>query len=196
MIRNEKGSVLAITILLLSAALVFGVAFKNRSTMEVIIAGNSVDAKQTFYGAEAATEMGRELLEQNIACPAIGFPPGPQDYSEDVVMYGDVEAGEGIKFWDKTFRKQRLDKCNIEEERSVHLLDSNTSVAFQYKLVQSRGSSVLQAEGYEGYGYGAAKGGAELQYDMYSLSRGAPSSESVVSVGYVHLVGQEEECHY
>ncbi len=69
---DNNGSVAIImAILLLSVLTIIGIASINNSTTETGIATNDMIYKDTFTEADGGTEVGRELLEQNIAC--LGF---------------------------------------------------------------------------------------------------------------------------
>ncbi|RWX49755.1 PilX N-terminal, partial [Candidatus Electrothrix communis] len=68
---NQEGFVLIAALLILLVLTVMGIAV-NRGTMtEWRIAMNDREQKETFYEADAATELAAEVLVQNIAC--MGF---------------------------------------------------------------------------------------------------------------------------
>lgn len=69
---NHNGSVAIImAVLLLTVLTIIGIASMNNSTTETGIATNDMIYKDTFIEADGGSEVGRELLEQNIAC--LGF---------------------------------------------------------------------------------------------------------------------------
>ena len=71
-LRNHNGSVAIImAVLLLTVLTIIGIASMNNSTTETSIATNDMIYKDTFIEADGGSEVGRELLEQNIAC--LGF---------------------------------------------------------------------------------------------------------------------------
>jgi len=58
------------------------------------------------------------------------------------------------------------------------------------------GGALQMAAGYEGKGKGAGGGGVGKIIDIYSQFRGALNSESIVLVGWRHLVNTEGDCVY
>ncbi|MBA4392325.1 MAG: hypothetical protein C0407_02115, partial [Desulfobacca sp.] len=65
-IQNEKGVALVVTILLLLAFTVIGIAAINISTVGTKITFNTKTSKQAFYLAEAGAERARELLRTQL----------------------------------------------------------------------------------------------------------------------------------
>ncbi len=197
MATNEKGSVMAISLLLITAAILIGLSVSRKTTMDVMLAANDAAVKEAFFGSEGGSETGRELLEQNIACPFTGFQKGEQDYNEDIeVFQKEGNDRTKVRFWTWDYLDVDLDKCSVKDKKSVRLTRSDTYVAYSYQRSLIPGSSLLMAEGYEGYGYSAAKGGVFLIYDIWSQCLGAPGAEAVVTSQYQHMLGVEEECHY
>ncbi len=197
MATNEKGSAMAITLLLITAAVLIGLTVSRKSTLDVMLAANDAAAKQAFYGAEGGSETGRELLEQNIACPNTGFKEGEQDFNTNIEVFQKKDNDKPeVKFWTWDYLKISLDKCTVQENKSITLTSSETSIAYSYERAKIPGASLLMAEGYEGFGYSAAKGGVFLVYDIWSQCLGAPNAEAVLTSQYQHMLGVEEECHY
>lgn len=58
------------------------------------------------------------------------------------------------------------------------------------------GGSLQMAAGYEGKGKGAGSGGVAKIMGIYSQFSGALNSESIILVGWRHLVGSEGDCIY
>lgn len=65
---NEKGFVLVAALLFLVILSIIGIMASNTSVMEIQIAGNDRVHKQTFSQADGGTEIGSNLLEENIPC--------------------------------------------------------------------------------------------------------------------------------
>ena len=82
MINNEDGSTLVITLMILSLSLILGIFATTTTDIELQLAGNERLNKKAFYAADGGTEVGQEILELNIACPA-GF-------SSDGVLIGNA----------------------------------------------------------------------------------------------------------
>lgn len=58
------------------------------------------------------------------------------------------------------------------------------------------GGALQMAAGYEGKGKGSGAGGVAKIIDIYSRYRGALNSESIVLLGWRHLIGSEGSCNY
>ena len=71
-INNENGTVLLITMIVLTVGTMIGIAAMNTSHVENQIAANDKWQKIAFHAADGGTETGRELLEENFSCPT-GF---------------------------------------------------------------------------------------------------------------------------
>ena len=65
---SEDGFVLIASLLILLVLTVVGIAVNRNTTIEWQIAMNDRFHKETFYNADAATELASEILEQSIAC--------------------------------------------------------------------------------------------------------------------------------
>ncbi len=197
MVRNEKGSVLRITLVLVTVAILIGVVVNRESTQEIFIAANDVDGKRAFYSSEAGLAAGRELLEQNIACPEKGFAYGAQVYDETVWVIQKDESATRAKFWEKTYEGVDIDRCTVKANADIWLRSTDTYIAYSYKSMEpGDGASTLMAEGGEGFGFGTSHGGGFLAYDIWAECLGPPNADAVLKVEYRHLLGQEEECHY
>jgi hypothetical protein len=56
------------------------------------------------------------------------------------------------------------------------------------------GGSIQMAAGYEGKGKGAAGGGSVINYQIWSQTFGLNNAQSVIRLGWRHLIGTEGEC--
>ena len=66
--KNQEGFVLIAALLILLVLTVMGIAVNRGTITEWQIAMNDREQKETFYAADAATELAAEVLIQNIAC--------------------------------------------------------------------------------------------------------------------------------
>ncbi len=71
LLQNNGSVAIIIAILLLTVVTIIGIASINNSTIETSIATHDMIYKDAFTEADGGAEVGRELLEQNIAC--LGF---------------------------------------------------------------------------------------------------------------------------
>ncbi|WP_339137946.1 MAG: PilX N-terminal domain-containing pilus assembly protein [Candidatus Electrothrix sp. GW3-4] len=66
--KDQEGFVLIAALLILLVLTVMGIAVNRSTITEWRIAMNDREQKETFYAADAATELAAEVLVQNIAC--------------------------------------------------------------------------------------------------------------------------------
>ncbi len=71
LLKNNGSLAIVVALMLLVVVTVIGIASINSSIIETSIATNDMIYKDTFTEADGGAEVGRELLEQNIAC--LGF---------------------------------------------------------------------------------------------------------------------------
>jgi len=65
-IKNERGFVLIVSMLMLLVLMIIGIAATNTTTIELQISGNDKVSKQTFYQADSGTEAGIRVVEDCI----------------------------------------------------------------------------------------------------------------------------------
>lgn len=192
LLKNEDGSVLIISMLILVALTLLGVSATTTSTIEIQIARNERLHKLTFYAADGGTEAGQELLEQNICCPG-GFTANYDDRTKigDSIM---VEASS-LAFWQNTSASATIPS---DTNRDFYLTADygHTNLTVGGGTATSTGGALQMAAGYEGKAKGAAGGGAHMLYDIYSQHIGRANGESIIMVRWRHLIGQEEDCIY
>uniref|UniRef100_UPI0040570268 PilX N-terminal domain-containing pilus assembly protein n=1 Tax=Candidatus Electronema sp. TaxID=2698783 RepID=UPI0040570268 len=82
--RNEDGFVMIASLLILLVLTLLGIAVNQNSETEWRIAMNDRLQKETFYQADAASELAAEALEQSIAC--LGFQENSKDVNGHSVM--------------------------------------------------------------------------------------------------------------
>ncbi len=184
---DEKGAVLAIVLFLITAATLIGLYAVDQSITEIFITTNDVDGKRAFYDAESGLEIGRELLEQNIACAADVFTTGKQPFNENIWLYNTT-------FWNDN-KNAKFTRRDLKENAAIRFLDSDTYIAYTYTTALAAGSAAPQGEGYESAGATAAKS-LFMTYNIYSECLGRPNTDAVLMVQYRHLSSQEEECHF
>lgn len=191
-IRNNEGSALLMALLILLVVTVIGVSSMRTSSVEVKIASNDRLYKTSFYAAEGGTEVGRELVEQNLAC-ATGF-------SSDVIS---GKNSKSVKLTDRRFAFKETPPAGdypSDSEYDIRWPDDttvpHTNVVAYGNTELSTGSAIQMAAGYEGRGKGAAGGGAQIIYNIYSRHQGRQKSTACIRVNYRHVIGQEGPCKY
>ncbi len=204
---NEKGSALILAIVILAVLTVLGIFATTTSIIETKIADNDKVYKTSFYEADGGTEVGREMLEQNIAC-SDGFP---QDnfyigaaspylkvnrrnfYLNTVEPIGDypsADTADPESHWD--FYYPDTDDTDGTENFTV----PHTKVKAFGNTELSEGNALQMIAGYEGKGKGVSGGGARIVYNVYSRHQGTQNSQVTIMINYGHVIGQEGNCNY
>ena len=98
---DEEGSLMVVAIFLIAIISLAGLIAVKTSVTEIQTASNSMRYSIAFYTADGATDLGSELLEQNVSC-ANGFDNDDIGVT-DRAFVGDVavEAGK-LSFWKHT----------------------------------------------------------------------------------------------
>ncbi|SLM32184.1 PilX [Desulfamplus magnetovallimortis] len=218
-LKNNDGSTILAVMLILVILTVIGISAMNNSTTEYQIAVNDRQYKTAFYTADSGTELGRELIEQNIACPQgftqltfggltvvrprfamDGINPGIEDANgNNALDSGEDQDGDGIL--DKT-PSESTSVVDGLTQRDIHFPPSDTgphtNITAEEKTVKFiAGNSMLMAEGYSGMGKGSGSGGAQKIYDIHSQfeHRSRRSCANII-IEYRHIIGTQGDCEY
>ncbi|MCK5341329.1 MAG: pilus assembly PilX N-terminal domain-containing protein [Desulfobulbaceae bacterium] len=222
-LQSEQGFVLVAAIMVLLILVVLGISATNTTILETQIAGNEKVGKITFYEADGGTEIGSELLEQNISCPT-GF--GDIDKDTDGVNgddydfigthavtgnpYADLGYDSNMQitvldlgFWDKGKSDINTPPVSDNDNNRDFFYpagytgtDPHTNITVGGDTEFGVGGAMQQAAGYEGIGKGAAGSGASILYDVFSQAIGDNNSESCLCSAWRHVIGQEGSCKY
>ncbi len=209
------------SLLILLVLTLLGIAVNRNTSTEWQIAMNDRLHKQTFYAADAATELAAEVLEQSIACRGFNDnangmkltgAPGcdPENPTRPCHVFVDANslgfwrnyAEDGkVKLPDNTTRDivfpaafTGSDEDVFDEDTTNSLPHANINIGGATKL--TAGSAIQMAAGYEGLAKGLGTGGATLVYDIKVQQVGRDNSESVICVKYGHVLGLENPCNY
>jgi hypothetical protein len=189
---DEKGSVLVISLILLMMLTLIGIAITTTASLELQISGNEKLSQIAFYKADGGTEVGYELLEQNLGC-ANGFA--------NATITGDNSA-QSVQIANSTFWQDTSANVPTVATRDFFFPSTNpatvprTDFTVGGNTQMSTGSAIQMVSGYEGKGKAAGAGGAFIMYDMYSQHLGVNSSQSIILVQWRHVIGQEGSCNY
>lgn len=195
-LNNEHGSLVVIAMVVLMMLTLIGIAITTTATLELQIAGNDRLHKSAFYRADGGTEVGFELLEQNLGC-AGGFTNSTITGNNSAMS---VQVNNAA-FW------QNLNAA-IPSPAAVPTPDlhypaslaayapNTTNLTVGGNTSLSTGSAIQMVSGYEGKGKGAAAGGAHIMYNMYSRHDGLNNTQSIIIVQWRHVIGQEGSCNY
>ena len=190
--RNEEGFVLVLALMIMVVLTILGIAANRNTSTELMISGNDSLQKQTFYQADGGTEVGAEVLEQNIFCVS-GFTPANMPI-EGVIQ---VEAGS-MNFWQNTSMPALPSDTTRDFFYPANYVGSephtNVTAGGQTKL--SAGAALQMAAGYEGKGKGIGSGGAHLLYEIYAQHLNVRNAEALIHVQWRHSIGMEDDCKY
>lgn len=225
-LNNEAGSAIVLALLILAVLTIIGVSSITTSTTEIQIDTNDRLAKMAFYAAEGGTEIGWEMVEQNLSC--IGQFPASALNSDNEL---ELESASGTSFFRVTNHDFALQETSVMDDitpsntrRDLWFGDSNysfgdydtnddgtidpaddidgmklphTNVLAFGDTELSTGSAILMAAGYEGKGKGAGAGGGKIVYQIHSKHEyKARNSFSHILVEYRHIIGDEGDCEF
>lgn len=177
---NEQGSVIIATLFILVITTVIGVAATNMSTVELDIAGNDARYKRAFYAADGGTELGIELLEQNIEERSFG---GAATWGNTNIVTDD--------FWSNTESGTPANNIASATNRDAEIPNFGGGNVFLkiYGNTQLTSGAALQiAAGYEGKGKGISGGGAFIVYDIRAFAEAPLNSRARVQQQWRHLL--------
>ena len=189
--NKEDGSITVLALILLVLLTLLGIAATTTSSIEVQIAGNDDRHKKALYEADGGTEVGFEMLEQNIACPNgfINFSGSSMDI-DDVTVFTKA-------FW--LIENEPTSDYPSDAVRDIRInrtASAYTNLSIYGSTQLSTGSAIQMVSGYEGKGKGAGSGGAHIIYNVYSKHMGRDNSRSMVMTQWRHMIGQEGACNY
>ncbi len=225
-INSESGFVMIASLLILLVLTALGIAVNRNTTIEWQIAMNDRLHKETFYNADAATELTSEILEQSIAC--LGFGQNPNGKTLEGAALNNVYIDpSALGFWRK-YAPHGIEFATENDPSGTALnwwaagdvqpdIVYPVSGAFNaYESLKkdnpdwrpharitiggntklTAGAAIQMAAGYEGVGKSLAMNGAVLIYDIKVTQIGERGSLSRLSIQYGHVLGSEGSCNY
>jgi hypothetical protein len=207
--KNEDGFVMVASLLILLVLTLLGIAVNQNSETEWRIAMNDRLQKETFYRADAASELTAEVLEQSIAC--LGFPNSEEGkvlngYSRDYNVYIESHeegfwryyAPDGVEVPNNDKRHMVfpavVDNGTFNKDQTDARPHANINVGGNTRIAS--GSAIQMAAGYEGLGQGISSGGSMLLYSI-NVQQVDPvnGGEATVCVQYGHIMGTAGVCN-
>ncbi len=212
--RSEEGFVMVASLLILLVLTLLGIAVNQNSETEWRIAMNDRLHKETFYRADAASELAAEVLEQSIAC--LGFPnsgsgkvlagysSGNPNEHYNVYIEPHSEgfwrfyAPDGVAMPSNTSRQMVFPAVvasnSFNRTQTDSLPHANINVGGNTRIAS--GAAIQMAAGYEGLGQGISIGGASLVYSI-NVQQVDPvnGGEATVCVQYGHILGTAGACN-
>lgn len=178
-VTNDEGFILVITMFILVVLSIIGLSATSTTQLELKIAGNDRIHKETFYQADAGTELGIRLTYENAVC--VQTDGEFKDTGGDEFKYNDIIVKDrtfstpGITVpWDIEFYPAGL----VAAPSIKTNIKANGTVKF------SPGSGLQMISGYEGLGASSAAGGTHLEFDIISQHQGVQNSQSQITVGW------------
>ncbi|MBV5305682.1 MAG: pilus assembly PilX N-terminal domain-containing protein [Desulfobulbaceae bacterium] len=193
-VANEQGFVLVTALIIMVLLTIIGIAATNTSVTEIQIAGNDKLQKQTFTQADGGTQMGSNLLEENISCPK-GF------VSAVPLQIGGAQV-RVQNFWALETEPALPYPADDDGTPLRHIRIPNndavphTNLFFFGNSSLSTGNAIQMISGYEGTGYSAATGGGQLVTNINSQHTGVNNSVSSIRTMWRHIIGHEGACLY
>ena len=178
--NNERGSTLVLAVLILLLLTIIGIAATNTSTLELIISGNDKAQKMAFNQADGGTEIGIELVEQNISLA--GFD------STDLEKLGEVNATNPNLYLNTASNSPSDVNRDAYFPKDYTGNEPHTNLTIGGNTGLSTGGAIQMAAGYEGKGKSAAGGGSWVVYDIWSQHVGEVNSEAVILLQWRHVM--------
>jgi Tfp pilus assembly protein PilX len=191
-VNNKRGSALVIALLMLVVLTLIGISATTTTTFELQISGNDKLFKRAFYAADGATEMGGELIEQNIEDRNWDFgadgvnPPS----TANPLNRGNVS----IESENPYMNRDPMDPIPTDSNRdavyprAATAGNPHTNIKAVGNTTLSTGSAVQLIAGYEGKGKGAAGGGAWITYDVRAQRHDLRNTEVMIRLGWRHVL--------
>jgi len=169
-IKNEEGFVLITALMMLVILMIIGIAATTTTTVELQITGNDKAAKQTFYQAEAGTQIATQLVDD---CVFFGLS------SNDV---GAVHINN-LNLCQNTAVNWSSVDAYLPNNTTASAVP-RTDLVFGGVTELLSGSAIQMAAGYEGKGKAAGSGGAVRKFDIRSHRIGRNNSDSTVRINW------------
>ncbi len=205
--ENDEGFVLVAALLILLVLTVMGIAVNRNTMTEWRIAMNDRQHKETFYSADAASELAAEILEQSVAC--LGFSDNGVILAGKNGMHAYVEKDSG-GFW-RNYADKNVPVPENDTDRDLVFpavvvggaydatatnKQPHANIVMRGNTQLTPGSAIQMAAGYEGTAKGLGSGGASLVYDIKVYQKGVNNAVSAVCTKYLHSLGSEGNCYY
>jgi hypothetical protein len=197
-LNNNRGSALVVALLMLVVLTLIGISATTTTTFELQIAGNDKLYKRAFYAADGATEMGGELIEQNIEDRDWDKVDGSGQLS---AAGTDIDGANPyyrgyvrLESPNPYMNREPMDGMPSDANRDLVYpkiatnSDPHTNIKAVGNTTLSTGSAVQLIAGYEGKGKGAAGGGAWITYDVRAERLDVHDTEVRVRLGWRHVL--------
>lgn len=202
--KNEEGFILITTLMMLVLLMVLGISATSTTTLELEISGNDRVRKEAFYQADGGTQLAARLVEESL-----GTPGGFTALDANSILVDPVSPNNTILVVDTTL-SENADATRDENSVSDAARDiaffpggvdttnatPHTNIIADGITSTTAGSGLQMLAGYEGKGKGAAGGGGQILYTIYSQHMGRAQSEAMVAAEWQHVIGLELSGRY
>lgn len=201
-LMNDSGSAILFVLMMLVVLTIIGITSISTTNVEIKIAHNDKLHKQALYAADGGTEIAKEAIEQNVACP-MDFSPNPQ-------IIGDIRLnkdsfGKHIGYKDKDENLydpntyDYITQIPIQQAilfpSSAGQTDPRTEIDAYGNVGEEYGMGTQSASAYDNPAGGGGVGAA-ITYDIYVMHNGNSNSQYCIMINYKHIIGQEDACNY
>lgn len=202
-LNNEGGFVLVGALLILLLLVLIGISASTSTTLELQIAASDRTRKETFYQADAGTQVAVRLVEESL-----GTPGGFTAVDADGVLVDPFNRNNTMLIVDPTLS----DDEGVPVEPSDAVRDAayfpegydpaapnavpHTNITVAGVTGTTAGAGLQMTAGYEGKGKGTAGGGGNTLFTIFSQHVGRADSQSVVRVEWRHVIGLQLEGRY
>jgi len=202
-LNNEGGFVLVGALLILLLLVLIGISASTSTMLELQIAASDRTRKETFYQADAGTQLAIRLVEESL-----GTPGGFTAVNADGVLVDPFNPNNTILIVDPTLSEDEgvpappsdaaRDAAYFPEgyDPASPNTTPHTNLTAAGVTAVTAGAGLQMVAGYEGKGKGTAGGGGNILYTIYSQHVGRAESESVVRVEWRHVIGLQLEGRY
>lgn len=214
--QQEQGFVLVGALLIMLLVVIIGISATSSTILELQIAGAERVHQATFHSADGGTQLAARLIEENLGCP-LGFTKfqtvGVSPYQLTTILKDTDNAAYksvwicNATMWSNTGTPATPSDngagCTTRDATYFpggYSADApnlpHTNIKVGGNTIAAPGSGLQMVAGYEGKGKGTAGGGGQILYTIYSQHRGLLESESVVQIGWRHIIGLELTSRY
>lgn len=182
--HREEGFVLVWSLLVIVVLVLLGTFGISTSIFESKMAANSALHKQAFYQADGGTEVGLDMLRQNINCisgfKATSFPAAGGN--------GGIYLLPGNEnFWVNNFNPAGIAAAS-DTNRDFYYPPTagqpHTNIRINGLTEKNLGSAQIGLGGYESLGTNIAQGGAGLVYNINAQYAGQRNTDSAICTRY------------
>ena len=204
--RNEDGSVLIITVLILVALTLTGISAITMSSIDIQIAANDKLYKTALHNADSGTFAVAKVISKTLR--------KSEDEGDGIVTLGDIsetdkrydaftyldsgkndDGTSGPTFARELHRSESLyedgeyAKYDTDSDIQFALNDNITDVDVQRveSAEDNEGGGIEAFAGYEGIGTGTAGGGVSIIFNLNSFGRIPPNTLSKINAVYRYV---------